>query len=127
MKPVMQTRFGKAGNCLQACIASLVEKPLEDVPDFAHMPGGIPWWRHFDRYFTKNYGLFPWPVMPELFVLPYDVYYLVFGQSPRGFRHACIGLNGLIAHDPHPEGGGVVPDQYILFMGFIRSVSHDTV
>ena len=28
MKPVMQTKFGKGGNCLSACFASLFEKDL---------------------------------------------------------------------------------------------------
>lgn len=36
MVPVSQTRFGKGnGNCLLACVASLLHRPLESIPDFA--------------------------------------------------------------------------------------------
>lgn len=35
MKPVFQTRYGKEGNCLASCIASILEVPLERV-DFEH-------------------------------------------------------------------------------------------
>lgn len=37
MKPVDQTTFGfPGGNCFSACIASLLEMPLDDVPYFMH-------------------------------------------------------------------------------------------
>ena len=29
MKPVKQTRFGEEGNCWQACIASILKKPVK--------------------------------------------------------------------------------------------------
>jgi len=36
MKPVAQTLFGPTeGNCYTACIASILEWPIEDVPNFA--------------------------------------------------------------------------------------------
>lgn len=35
MKPVYQTKFDKhGGNCLLACVASLLHRKLEDIPDF---------------------------------------------------------------------------------------------
>ena len=35
MTPVFQTRYGKGdGNCLNACVASLLDLPLSQVPDF---------------------------------------------------------------------------------------------
>lgn len=35
MKEVFQTKFGlNQGNCLSACIASILEVSIEDVPDF---------------------------------------------------------------------------------------------
>ena len=35
MIPIKQTKFGKGqGNCLLACIASILERPLESIPDF---------------------------------------------------------------------------------------------
>lgn len=35
MIPVQQTRFGNGqGNCLLACVASILDRPLESIPDF---------------------------------------------------------------------------------------------
>lgn len=35
MTPVQQTRFGKGqGNCLLACVASILDRSLESIPDF---------------------------------------------------------------------------------------------
>jgi hypothetical protein len=44
MKPVMQTVFAteekpKQGDCFRACIASLLELAIDDVPDFCAEPG----------------------------------------------------------------------------------------
>lgn len=41
MKPVFQDKFGeKDGNCLQACVASIMEVPLESVPHFCLLAEG---------------------------------------------------------------------------------------
>lgn len=35
MRPVSQTKFGKnGGNCILACVASLLHRRIEDIPDF---------------------------------------------------------------------------------------------
>lgn len=36
MIPTMQTRFGRGnGNCLLACVASILHRPIDSIPDFA--------------------------------------------------------------------------------------------
>ena len=35
MIPASMTRTGYGGNCYQACIASILELPLDEVPDMA--------------------------------------------------------------------------------------------
>lgn len=34
MKPIDQTIVSTTGNCLQACLASFLELPIEEVPNF---------------------------------------------------------------------------------------------
>lgn len=41
-----------------------------------------------------------------------DVYYMVSGQSPRGVTHVCIYQNGVMVHDPHPTGEGILTEEY---------------
>lgn len=45
MVPIVQTKFGlPGGNCMQACIASLLEIPLEEAPDVCNTtPEGESW------------------------------------------------------------------------------------
>lgn len=47
MKPVTQTKFGDPeGNCLMACVASIVEVPIDECPPLVTNddPEGHGWW-----------------------------------------------------------------------------------
>ncbi len=108
MKPVYQTKFGDEGNCLEACLASLLEIPIEDVPTLEPQPGDTVHWIDKMNNFLRQYGITTMFFQPNLPV-PKNTYYLISGISPRGLDHATIGKNGVIVHDPHPDGGGVDP------------------
>lgn len=119
MVPVHQTQFVAkpgdpkvTGNCMAACVASLLEMNLEDVPNFAAIEGD--WWGEFQAWlYDRGWvaltldGDYPWPG-----------YSAISGDSPRGdFKHLVVGLNGKLAHDPHPSGDGLSGDpshQWIL-------------
>ena len=56
MKPVYQTIFGKTnGNCFAACIASILEMDLEDVPHFCR--GDNPEWMFDLNEWLYQFGL----------------------------------------------------------------------
>jgi hypothetical protein len=125
MKPVMQTKFGKEGNCTQACICSILELPIEDAPD---VPDEKYWMTVINRWLEKK-GLVLM-VVSTVFdsvdgrrlcvkkprVYPMDCYYVVGGRSPRGIGHSVVFQGEVMVHDPHPEGGGVadVTDLYFI-------------
>lgn len=119
MKPVDQSIFedGK-GNCLAACVASLLELPIEEVPNFAEL-----------NYFA---GLHKWLAERGLigieitfsegvhFAKAYFGYangpLIMWGESPRsnGDRrkgHAVVGTPAGygcdLLHDPHPSRAGL--------------------
>lgn len=107
MYPVMQTKFGKDGNCFSACVASILEVSLAKVPSD---PGtGRRVWRDYLAQFglgmlTVNIGS-GWP--------PEEAWCVAGGQSPRGLPHAVVWRflrdgAGQMAHDPHPNGDGLV-------------------
>lgn len=118
MKPVFQTRFGdKNGNCFAACVASVMECELEDVPEItSHEPDE---WFEPIRAWLAGKGLdslnlsvagSSWRPMG----------YAVAGvPSPRGaFMHAVVTYGNKIVHDPHPEGGAnpdEIKDVLVLF------------
>lgn len=130
MKPVDQNLFGNDpvnhiyGNCFQACIASILEMPLEAVP---HLAGNAEKngtnWREDTNMFLKQFGLHLISVPPEhLSPRRKDGgpmllgYYLMAGQTTRGFGlHAVIGKDGEMVHDPHPSRAGILAIEQIDF------------
>lgn len=107
MTPVKQTIFGNLkGNCFPACIASILDLPLPDVPHFCDN-NNQNWyvdtaaWSDSRNltFFMLEYG----PDLEEfLYKIPY--HYIVSGPSPRGaFMHCTVGFQGRLIHDPHPD------------------------
>ncbi len=110
MKPVDQTIFGMPlGNCFQACVASILELPLEAVPNFneyEHM-----WFPEFCEW-AQLRGLNPvicdvrdkdeWPSLCGK-----AGYYIASGPGPRGIFHAVVYNGPEMVHDPHPSREGI--------------------
>jgi len=104
IRPVFQDRFerlGQNGNCAQAAFASILDMPLWAVPNFVEQrdyDGAI------DRFLLgRGLRLKERPVG----TVP-PGYYLAAGTSTQGYEHLCVYLDGRLAHDPNPEGAGLV-------------------
>jgi hypothetical protein len=108
MRPVRQTAFGYPhGNCMAACVASLLELPIEEMPVIPADANFNETWdawlrdRGFARICFHSDGT---NFIPK-------GYYLLAGPSPRpivdenGVRafHVVVGLDGKPVHDPHPD------------------------
>lgn len=112
MIPVYQTKFHPEGNCLTACIASLLEIPLENVPH--HL--GNDWFTKYNRFLAgPNFNLklvrFPWDDECESL----DGYAIAVGPSPRGdWYHAVVHYNSELVHDPFEGGEGLLETRYYL-------------
>lgn len=135
MKPVFQTitkhdpANGQHGDCMRAAMASLMDLPFELVPHFCEGLNGMDGreeGRRVNRWLW-HYGLtmVDIAIPAEHFDLwkqewkerGVSFYHLISGRSPRGFFHACVGRNGEIVHDPHPEGGGLEPFEGVWYIG----------
>lgn len=111
MKPVDQTKFGSAdGNCLMACLASILECSLEELPELTPAHDDGSWWnvvREAARergwwaiYYGQESDQFP-RVAPQ-------GYAIAGGRSPRlPEGHCVVALDGMIVHDPHPSRVGL--------------------
>ena len=101
MSPVDQTTYGPThGNCISACLASILEVPIETVPSFVD----TYWWERFVGWLAAQ-GLAATSV--EGTIPP--GYAIAFGPSTRlaDRGHACVALDGVIVHDPHPSREGL--------------------
>ena len=114
MKPVDQTTFGfPGGNCFSACVASLLEIPLDVVPYFMGetLEGDGAWFEKFTEW------LAPRNLYPVCFKLGHDWrpagMHILSGKSPRELAnpkalHSVVGLGDAILHDPHPSRDGLI-------------------
>jgi len=110
MIPVFQTRFGKPhGNCHAACLASILHVPLDEVP--TGLFERKDWQDVINAYLRPmNLGLVVFDYTEgETWWIPPGVFHVLSGPSPRGdFWHSVVGRDGVLVHDPHPSGAGLV-------------------
>uniref|UniRef100_A0A6H1ZVF7 Uncharacterized protein n=1 Tax=viral metagenome TaxID=1070528 RepID=A0A6H1ZVF7_9ZZZZ len=122
MKPVYQTIFGDAlGDCFRACVASIFEFPIEDMPNFwEHTQDVEEFWKLNDSWISKNkgYRCISFQFDPEDRHLVDGILCIACAKSPRGdMDHAVVWLDGVL-HDPHPSSDGLAeePDTFTLFI-----------
>lgn len=138
MEPVDQTKFGyPEGNCVMACVASILEVELEGLPDLyeREKEGDDDWWMTL-RHALAEYGWEAVYLHPEYISAtdedrtPADLappgLAIACGDSPRedvvndegeNAGHAVVARDGYLAHDPHPSRdglGGPVEDWILL-------------
>jgi hypothetical protein len=119
MKPVMQTIFTNEdetvhGNCLSACLASLLEMQIDEVPAFNLMGGewGIELYNFLQKhdYTSQGTGYAQNGIEKLEKYEGIDGYVIVQGKSFREYvtrGHAVIYYHGKLAHDPHPSKLGL--------------------
>jgi len=125
MKPVKQTDTTfTTGNCWASCIASILEVPLDEVPNFVdetgHDPEGPDWYRRTYNWLTaRGFTMMNinYPIPPESQAILPDGYVVFTGPSPRNKEklHSVVGrvetsyskeghrYDLRFTHDPHPD------------------------
>lgn len=136
MKKVYQDSFGEKGTCYSACLASLLDMELIEVPRFmdltAHLKDDIDarmeMWSSLTHDFVAKYN-FKLNVYEDTNnyhewakKLDHDVYYIVIGESPRSStrNHSVIYKNGYPYHDPNRENTFLVNEVEIQELEIIQ-------
>lgn len=110
MKPVEQTIFRpeEGANCYAACVASLLEIPLVDVPHLHGAEGMTE--KGYDGYRERLYRwLRARNLEPLYFKAQHDWipsgYAIMAVRSPRcpEIEHAVVARDGVVVWDPHPQ------------------------
>lgn len=102
------------GDCWRACIASVLELPLKDVPHFELLD--IREGRRKELKFLAKHGYTIYAIYGEgkmgnhpKMMSDENEYYFAIGSSPRYFEknksvsHQVVCHKGKIVHDPHPD------------------------
>lgn len=106
MNSVYQTIIGDDGNCFAACLASLLEIPIDGIPNF-HAMHGSGWvlpcceWLRPMGLFAVACQLVDQPSV-ELFD-KIGAVHIACGLSHRNTSHACIYRGKELIHDPMPR------------------------
>lgn len=111
MKPVFQTQFGEDGNCLAACIASLLEIPIERVPLIANKKHGD--WNATLQSILYGMGFYYMEIdltKPVALCKIPDAYCILTMRTECGSNHAVVAMTDFtnhtgfkLRHDPHRE------------------------
>jgi hypothetical protein len=121
MKPVMQTSFGNGkGNCFTACVASLLELRIGEVPDFCLLYGDHEWWLELEKWMAVR-GLAPIEICfaggtdvdaegfdHKVFYVRRDVPLILSGKNAAGVAHCVVLYDGDRIHNPNPNCTGLV-------------------
>lgn len=122
MQPIKQTMFFEGfenQNPVTACIASIFDTPITDLP---HYESGKPFFLSFATRVEDRFGYRPMMSASEdigwiqAMGIDPDFFYIAYGMSPRNTRHAVVRRFGVTIHDPHPTGKGLETiDSFFLF------------
>lgn len=123
MIPVRQTIFvadhpKRRGNCMSACLASILELPLDQTIDTTtDEVREVVGYHESIRLWLADRGLKFHTVVPaegeEEAAELVGVYSICSGGSPRGsFSHAVVCKNGRLVFDPHPSDDGLTDMRY---------------
>lgn len=125
----------RKGNCVAACVATVLGEPLDRVPHFIEfgiaygdsedvkeVSHGHNWWAMLLGYLAgKGY----WPVeLDSLRDADAHELVLVAGMSPRGVVHQVIYRSGRLWHDPHPSRAGVLDVREVLAIRSLPGFDH---
>ena len=129
MKPVDQQVLhdpdnGKYGDCMRACIASLLELPAEEVPHFFKTGNDNDFDDKLDQYLRwQGYSLL------DITYFEFgryqgirgetDIHHIISGYTERGTYHATVGHRGKVVHDPHPSKAGLSSDKEDWIFSFL--------
>lgn len=127
MKPVMQTLFNTTnGNCFQACVASIMELPLTNVPNFMDFNDDKGhWWREFGAWLRRR-NMFHYsvelaePNRGEWADWLEDKQLIYLGSIKSGGVHHALVLKGTnVIHDPWPNNAKFTFDDIVDIQFFL--------
>ncbi|HEY9352759.1 MAG TPA: hypothetical protein VIP28_05890 [Nocardioides sp.] len=131
---IFVTDTKRKGNCVAACVATLLGISLEEVPHFIEFgiaygdsetdkaSAGHHWWAMMLGFFAGR-GLWVTELESVRRGERGEVL-LVCGPSPRGVMHQVLYRDGRLWHDPHPSRAGVLEVREVLAVRPLSSFDH---
>lgn len=121
MKPVPQSKVGADGDCLPACVASILELPLDAVPHFNALYREN-WKAGLDR-FLLDHQLCPlfirWDDDLSAWLQKNRLHSIVTLRTAAGTLHSTVYFGAFLSHDPGAPSVEMVGDPVDVLL-FVR-------
>ena len=131
MHKIYQTDLSPTtGNCFQACVASILELPLDGVPHFMgdySEENKNGWWNSFNEWLQSNHGMVSTnDVITDehreswtMFLRNRDCYALAGIECDNGLHHAVVLKGSKIVHNPWPSYTGDFDEKIVDVQFFV--------
>lgn len=125
MKPVTQTIIGPEGNCFSACVASILECSIDEVPTLNAFENNEEWVQVLNTWLAgRGLGYMECTVPTEAlntFFSNKDFYHVMIGPTENSMTmyHAVVGRKGKMVFDPHPTVLGILPENILRIGVFV--------
>lgn len=118
---------GMYGDCMRACVASILDLEIEEVPHF-YASGDQDTFDDELYAFLKSKGLAELNIKwRDMFKEQYifrgvtGIYHIITGRTKDGAWHAVVGMDGEVVFDPDPDTHEpIVPVYYSFFITYPR-------
>ena len=121
---------GIFGDCFRATLASLLDKPISEVPHFLYDNNGDAFQGRLHRFLNdlgyiwidfSSWDLAQWKINCSVNV---PIYHAISDISPRfpDSLHCVVGCDGKVFFDPHPSKAGLPEITHDRTFGFIIPV-----
>ena len=114
MIPVMQSNLSSTeGDCFAACVASILEVSLSDIPNFM-LQKGDKWWDHYNKWLLENYNCVAFNFELDSnnreewisLCIESNLYCMGTIKCSNRLIHSVVLKSGNIVHNPWPYYGG---------------------
>lgn len=109
-----------SGNCTQAAVASLLDLPLDSVPNFKEADTVLGFWDAFEDFLLEQ-GF--WTLRKDSNYCP-EGYYLAGGPAERGCDHMVVMHSGKLVHDPHFSRAGLLKVEHVWLLIPVDPAQH---
>lgn len=129
MEPVDQKITNSTeGDCLRACIASILELDDKKIMNFGQYNDSRLFWFKVNSWTRENLDYLFLPIIlstPHSRLIE-NLYYISVGETSRGTQnHAVVAINGKTIHDPHPSREGLLKEEYIVIPTSIKTIKKE--
>jgi len=116
MIKIYQTKFGEDGDCFEACLASILEMDIKDVPHYKEEN----WYFKYKEWLqSKDLDLLmvgAWSKEKGVEKFIPNVFAIATGTSPRNIKHAVVYLKNKMVHDPHMSDDGLLDVSEMIYI-----------